>query len=99
MRFVDGVCSPVHDATQQHEWRSGTTDADRREQPIRPVVFEGESQLLRSRTRCGQTPTFYTPQRIGDVSDIGAIDVTKIDVTPHSGDGRSERVHCSEAGP
>ena len=42
----------------------------------------------------GQTPTFFHPQRIGGVDDVGAVDIAAIDVLSHKGTRDTQKDVC-----
>jgi len=59
-------------------------------------TFKGtpKGEFTKVRPTGGQTPTFHAPQRVGDVGDHGAIDVTATHAQAHSGSVDDQRDIC-----
>ena len=92
LRFVDDTeCTAwplagLHDGNADTRWRAQVT----------VITFKGtpKGEFTKSRPTGGQTPTFYPPQRIGDVGDHGAIDVAATQVETYTGSVDEQRDIC-----
>ena len=86
LRFVDKTVCTAWPMGPNGYWNPAITT----------MTLTGTPKIPGAMTRpaSGQTPTFFPPQRIGGIDDVGAVDVAAIDVLSHKGIRDSQKDVC-----